>query len=169
MTTIPQLLKLLFSTLPPVSGDGDAALSAYAIALDGHDLRDIEEAIHKLIRGEFPGHNHSFAPSAPVLGAAVIKCRDRRVEHERLVTPPKRLPEPVISDEERARVSAGFRALSASMDDLKKPERVAEDREYWKRVNDYFVPDMTPDAMKRRLRIEVGDSDAEGDMGGVAA
>lgn len=165
MTTIPQLLKLLFSTFPPpASKDGDAQLAAYAIALDGHDLRDIEAAVHKLIRGEIAGHNQSFAPTSAVLGAAVIKCRDDRQRHERLVTPPRRLPEPAISDEERARVATKFSELLGKMDETKKPERVAEDKAYWKRINDYFAPDMSPDVAKRRLRIESGAPEGDRDV-----
>lgn len=169
--TIPNLLKLLFSTFPPPpTDDAEAQLAAYAVALDGHDPRDIEAGIRKLIRGETPSHvNKAFAPTAAIVGETVQACRDARLRHERLITPPKRLPEPEISPEERARVAAGFAELRAKMEDTKKPERVEEDKAYWKRVNDYFELDMSPDAVKRRLRIESADSDAEGDMGMLPA
>lgn len=174
MTTIPNLLKLLFSTFPPpLTDDSEAQIGAYAVALDGHDLRDIEAGVRKLIRGEVEVHqNKAFAPTAAILGEAVRQCQIRRLEHERLVTPPKRLPEPVISDEERARVKAKFDELREGMDDTRKPERVADDRAYWQRANDYFAPDTTtPNVMLRRLRIIPSEPaiDEDGDMGGVAA
>lgn len=105
--TIPNLLKLLFSTFPPLpSEDGDAQLAAYAVAVNGHDIRDIEQAVHKLIRGEVAGHNPSFAPSAALLGAVIRERMNWRLDAEKRRNPVLMKPDIVHTPESRARVKA---------------------------------------------------------------
>ncbi len=174
MTTIPNLLKLLFSTFPPPpSEDGDAQLAAYALALDGHAEQDIEAAVRKLIRGEVPGHNQSFAPSAAMLGSVVIERRNHRIDIESRSFVRNQLPAPSIerTDESRARVAAklqeGLVGLATTM---LTPDVEAERRrqEHTSKVFARFDPKSDREALER-LGYSTGNSDVEGDMGGKAA
>jgi hypothetical protein len=128
MTDLPRQLQMLFATVPPRAGDDvSAQLEAYAVAIDGHDLRDIDAAIRRLLRGEVAGHNPSFAPSAALLGKVVGQCMTDRLDSERRARKPA-LPPPAIerSPESIARVRAltekAVRQLGRTMrtDDARK-------------------------------------------------
>lgn len=175
MTTIPNLLKLLFSSFPPPpTDDADAALASYVLALDGYDLRDIEVAVKRLIRGEVPAHsNKAFAPTSAVLGAAVIEARNKRLESESRGYVRNQLPPPTVerTDESRARVLAQMQQFTATNGEA---ERIAEDarREGWAKVNARFDADLAAMPVSDRLKrlgYTTGDSDADGDMGSRAA
>lgn len=101
----------MFSTYPRSdTTDRKSQVAAYALALEGHDPRDVEAAIRKLMRGEVDWHNSEFPPSAPLLGTVVIACRDERLDREQRQ---RRYNQPQItarqeehSPESRARVKA---------------------------------------------------------------
>jgi hypothetical protein len=175
MSDVQKQLKLLFSTFPPPPGDNLAAqLEAYAIALDGHDMRDIEAAVTRLIRGEVAGHNQSFAPSAATLGAAVIERRNHRLDIESRNYVRNQLPAPTVerTPESRARVAAMMQqAVAGLASELRTPDAEAERRKraFQSRVFDRFDPPQTDEDVRKRLGFEVADSDIEGDMGGRAA
>jgi hypothetical protein len=116
MTDLPRQFQVLFATFPPPAGDLAAQLEAYSRAITGHDMRDIDAAIDRFIRGEVDNHNPSFAPSASLVGNTVRKCRDDRLDSERRHTPPA-LPPPDIekSPESRARVKAMTEALIVNL------------------------------------------------------
>lgn len=112
--SIPELLELLFATLPVPKGTGDmrVQIRAYGLALSDLEPRDIEATILRFIQGKVEGHNKAFAPAAPLLAATVREARDERLDRERrdrMAERPKALAKPDVpppSDEERARVKA---------------------------------------------------------------
>lgn len=112
--SIPELLELLFATLPVPKGTGDmrVQIRAYGLALGEFEPRDIEAAILLFLRGKVAWHNGAYAPSAPLLATAVREVRDARLDSERrdrMAERPKALAKPDVpppSDEERARVKA---------------------------------------------------------------
>jgi hypothetical protein len=174
MQTVSNLMNLLFATFPPPPGaDVAAQLEAYSIALEGHDVGDIEAAVRKLIRGEVAGHNQSFAPSAATLGAVVIERRNHRLDVASRGYIRNQLPAPTIerTDDSRARVAALVKAVTTVDTEA---ERIAEDarREGWAKVSARFDADLDalPDSERlKRLGYTTGDSDADGDMGSRAA
>lgn len=172
--TIPDLLKLLFSTFPPASsGEQETQLEAYALALDGHDVRDIEAAVHKLIRGEVAGHNPSFAPSAAMLGSVVRERMNDRLDSEHRRRPPA-LPKPdvVRTPESMARVAAMTKRAVEGLASAMLTVDAADARRRQKfqdRVQARFDPQSERE-MAERLGYSLADPrDDEGDMGGRAA
>lgn len=169
--TIPSLLELLFSTFPSAQGvDRAAQMQAYAVALDGHDMRDIEAAIWRLIRGEIEWHNGQFAPSAPLLGGVVVKMRDERLRHDKLMRtytqPALQKPDvPPPTPEEKARAKA---ALDAFMAQHRAPKMgdEAKKAEEWSRVHVRFDEPQDAASLTKRLLKDVGytvGNDAEGE------
>jgi hypothetical protein len=166
MTTIPDLLKLLFSTFPPLpSDDTDAQLAAYSIAINGHDMRDIEGAVRNFLAGAAPGHNPAFLPSAPLLGSEVRRVMNLRLDSEardRARRPA--LPPPLIehTPESQARVKAKAAELIASLASLSRTDDAAKIKaDRWAKTNDRFHPDMDQEAMRQRLGFTVGDQDED--------
>lgn len=144
--TIQNQLKLLFATFPPPPGDevGDQ-LQAYAIALEGHTLDDVEAAVRKFLRGEVVGHNQSFAPSASLLGGAVRQCLHDRLdaEHrERRRRPALPPPDIAKTPESQARVKAMTdRIVKGLASSLRTDEAEAEHQRQLaqlRKTNDYF-------------------------------
>ena len=159
MSTPSHYLKLLFSTFPQQSGDLAAQVEAHAMALDGHDLRDIKAAVERFIRGSVSDHNPNFAPSAPLLGKVVRQCMNDRLDHERRTNPPrmiehheveKSLPESgraAFVKRELAR--AGVMLPDKRSPDAMKPFKYGRD------------PDMSAEAVSRRLGYSVGDPEGD--------
>jgi hypothetical protein len=165
MNDIPRQLTILFSTFPPQPGELEAQIEAYGIALEGHDVQDIEAAIRRFIRGEVEGHNQSFPPTAAKLGAVVHECMHKRLDAlnlEKRLHP--RLPAPDIehSPESIARVRAMVADLVPKLrtkDAADEVRKAAEQKRWQERMDARFIPDETPEAMKARLHI----GDPEGD------
>lgn len=158
--TIPSLLELLFSTFPSGQGvDRAAQMQAYVVALDGHDMRDIETAIWRLIRGEIDWHNGAFAPSAPLLGNVVAKMRDeryRRAKFDRTYATPVALPSPDVerTPESQARVKAmveGFVKSVAEALSTEDAKRAAGHNDLVKRTHRRFDPDQDGPSLNSRL------------------
>lgn len=156
---------MLFSTFPSGQGvDRAAQLQAYAVALDGHDMRDIETAIWRLIRGEIDWHNGAFAPSAPLLGGVVVKMRDDRLRHEKLMrtySTPNRLPSPEVAPatpESRARVKAMVEGFVKGAAATLRSEDAARDQRHddmVARTHRRFDPKLDAESVVRRL---IGDN-----------
>lgn len=167
---IPDLLKLLFSTFPPPpTGTAEAQLAAYALSLEGCDERDIEAAVRNFLAGSAPGHNPAFVPSAPLLGAEVRRVMNLRLDSEaRTRASRPALPPPDIerSPESRERVRRLMEQTTRRMGEAMQTEDAAADKrrkQTYVRVHDYFAPDMTEDAMLKRLGYEVGDNEGAAD------
>lgn len=150
----------MFSTYPRSdTTDRKSQVAAYALALEGHDPRDVEAAIRKLMRGEVDWHNAEFPPSAPLLGTVVIACRDERLDREardrtyrqpQLRAPDVEPPTP----ESRARVKAmvdGFvKGATASL----RTEDAARDKRHddmVARTQKRFDGPQDADSLNRRL------------------
>lgn len=161
------LLKLLFATFPPQTGDLQAMLEAYDLALEGHDERDIETAVRRFIRGEVAGHNANFAPTAAKLGEAVRAAMNDRLDHEHRHKPPP-LPPPDIekTPESRARVAAMVNELIERTAAQNRTDDAAKIKAaQWAKTNARFTPDMDPDAMRQRLMpYASGDEDGDRDV-----
>jgi hypothetical protein len=114
--TLPAKFQTLFATYPTNGNDLKAQIEAYSEAIKGHDIRDIEKAISRFLRGEVDGHNPAFAPTAPQVGAAVRKAMHDRLDLERAqkpYLPPPTLPPP--DPESVARVQAMLSKAVAHM------------------------------------------------------
>lgn len=103
-----------------------AQIEAYGMALDGHDVRDIESAVRRFIRGEVAGHNPTFCPSAAKVGATVRQCMAERLDsenRERMKRP--QLPPPDIekTPAERKRVKDLVASTIAKLSDKSLPDR----------------------------------------------
>lgn len=168
MATIPDLLRVLFSTFPASGGDNEAQVAAYALALDGHDMRDIETAFRKLIRGEYDWHNRAFAPSSAILGSAVIQERDARlVSEKRSQLRQPALPPPDVAktpeQRERAlRLMNEFIETQAAIEASNAADTYQARRERFQRANARFKPDMSDAAvMERLLGYSTGSPESE--------
>lgn len=146
----------MFSTFPSAQGvDRATQMKAYAVALDGHDLRDIQTAIWRMIRGEIDWHNGQFAPSAPLLGGVVVKMRDERLRHEKLMrtySTPTALPSPDVrrpTPEERARVKAMVAGFVEKHDS--KAQDQAKRFDDWGRLHARFDPAQDGPSLTKRL------------------
>jgi hypothetical protein len=168
MATIPDLLRLLFASFPASGGDSEAQLAAYALALDGHDMRDVETAVRKLVRGEYDWHNPAFAPSSAVLGSAVIQERDVRLLSERrakLRQPA--LPPPDIEktpeQRERARqMMQEFVERQAAIEASNQADTYEARRRQFECTNARFKPDLSDHAvMERLLGYSTGSPESE--------
>lgn len=166
----------MFSSFPPPPGDDlPAQLEAYAIALDGRDLRDIEAAVHRLLRGDVPGHNPSFAPSPALLGSAVRECMNSRLDRDSRNYVRNQLPPPTIerTPESQARVAALMKAAADSLaSELRTPdaEEARRKQAFQSKVFDRFDPPQSEADMRHRLHLTPYETaDDNGDMGGVAA
>jgi hypothetical protein len=168
MTDLPRQFQILFATFPPPAGDLTAQLEAYAMAIDGRDLRDIDSAIKRFLRGEVEGHNPAFAPSAALVGSAVRKCMDERLDSERRAMKPALPPPDIVhSPESQARVKAmaaeAIANLAASMrtEDAKRDN---ERKQFMARVNQRFAPDQSEEALRLRLGFTSGDPEGDADV-----
>lgn len=163
------LTSLLLGSFPTFqSGDGAAALGAYEWVFSQADERDWQPGISILINGEYPGHDGRFAPTAPQLATAIRMARDKRLETERRhqlrIAPPEVVE---ISEEEQARVKAGFDKLIADLSSkLQTQDASAERRRkaIFAKTNARFMPDMDPSAVARRLGFSTGDADGDRDV-----
>ena len=110
------LIGILLAAFPGrQSGSAEGTAKAYMIAIDDCSVASLEAAVHRFIRGEAPGHNPAFPPSAAELarqcrllavGMAVEKRRNAR----ELATPARAAIE--YSTEHRREMAAKLRALA---------------------------------------------------------
>lgn len=171
---IAAALDRLFRTYPQfgqgntpeeITRDRVEKAKVYFDAVAPYDERDIEAAIDNFLAGSAPGHNPSFAPPAPVVGAETRRVMNLRLdsEHrERLAQP--RLPPPDIerSPASQARVRAKMAAALQSLADRMLTEDAAANRrrlEMQRKTDALLGPDTSPKATADRLgfRYTAGD------------
>lgn len=162
MNDIPRKLQLLFSTYPPLPGDARSQMEAIGVALRSYDQRDVEAALDAFMSGQAPGHNPAFAPSAPMLAVEAKRQQNIRLEREertrRYEQPQLGAPLIVHSPDERARVKAKIEAFLAGQVQGGTAESEAKAaKALLDATNARFYPDMDPNAVKRRLKIGIGD------------
>lgn len=155
------LCSLLLGSFPSfLSGDDQAALSAYEIVMSSAAEQDLRPGVMILINGEYPGHDGRFAPTAPQLASAIRMARDRRIEHERIMRPQQaRLPPPDIgkTPEQRERARAKMEEFVRSVggaDAEQSAEAIAASKARWERVNAHFNPPQDEDSMTERLNLK---------------
>lgn len=160
----------LFSTYPQfAAADLAESAGAYFEAVEPYETVDILAAVKSFLSGSAPGHNPAFAPSAPLVGAETRRLMNLRLDRERRDALSKpRLPPPDIvhTPESRARVAAMAQAHIERMADIARTEDAEMDRrqrDLAARTNARFAPDMSPEAMRRRLGFSVGDRDGQDD------
>jgi hypothetical protein len=71
-------LQRLFATcpLPSSTSEPDEALRVYLEICDGYSTNDIEFAVKRFLTGSVPGHNVSFAPTAPMMATELRRIDD---------------------------------------------------------------------------------------------
>lgn len=152
-------------------------MKVYFEAVSEYQTTDVLEAVHSFITGSVPGHNPSFAPSAPEVGSACRRAMFKRLDAERLdklALPPP--PDVFEQDppEVRAKNKARLEALAASLASSMRTDEAEGNRirqEIGSKTNMRFAPSYDPAAMAKRLGVgtgySVGDPDEQnGDMGG---
>lgn len=124
------LLKALFFAFPVERFDGTSAAATYLIAVEGYSLRAIEQAVRRLIRGEFEWFSGRFLPTTAEVSRACRYCED-------LIAPPRRCALPAPSDirDDSPAAVAQRRAFV---------ERVRLTRFDWKQVPDGNAPNPNP-------------------------
>lgn len=111
--TIVGRLKALLANLPtarPGEESGEVRIAGYVFALKLFSREALDAAIADVLRGADPDIDPRFMPTPPQLARLARKHQHRlaedldkaKADHQRLVP----LPEPVITDEERARRAA---------------------------------------------------------------
>lgn len=138
----------------------------YFEAVSRYQAVDIEQAVDNFLAGSAPGHNPAYAPAAPLVGAECRRVMNLRLDSEHRSRIP--LPTPTVehTPEELARMSAkAEEAIARLTASLRTEDAEADKRQRagWERTNARFQPDMSPNAVKRRLGFSVGDPDGDAD------
>lgn len=161
-----EIIRLLASW-PSAAGEGDEQLRSYLLAVDDYPFCDVENAIVNLIKGNAPGVNPAFLPPPPVVGSECRRVMNIRLESERrdkLRQPALPPPDIAHSAEDRAKVKAKIEAFLADQQAAPTDQAAVKRRnEIWAKTNARFTPDMSPEAVRKRLGFEVGDPEDEAD------
>lgn len=156
-----EIHRLLGSWPSQATGDGEEQLRSYLLAAEDYPAGDVEAACTALIKGVAPGVNPNFLPPPAAFGAECRRQLNLRLDHEARNKPKHTaLPAPEISEAERERVKAGFAALVADLGaNLQTDDAaaVARRKALLSKGNARFAPDMSEDAIARRLGFSVGD------------
>lgn len=150
--------RLLASFPATSSGSSDDVVDAFLIGCSEIPAHFLAVAAQRFLAGTVPGQHTAFAPSPAQLATTAREhwYMALEAEHKKLPPPP---PEPEPSPEERARVKAGFDALVA---DLAQRVTTVDAQEARRRkaihdkTNARFMPDMSDEAMSRRLGRKAG-------------
>ena len=156
------------SAFPPTSNaDPAQALRNYLDVVEDWHADLVEEAVTLFIKGEIPGFDGRFAPTAPMLAGACRKAaenRQRAAYIASLSAPRLMAPEIEKTPEQRERARelvASFVAnLEAENIDAAETQRR---NEQWVKVNARFQPDMSDEAVKSRLMSNKGTNWSVGD------
>lgn len=154
--------------------DTEAAMRVYFEAVSIYETRDIEAAVQNFLSGSAPGHNPAFAPAAPVVGAECRRVMNLRLDAEaidRRMRPRLAPPDVEKTDESRKRVLARTAELVEALAAQKRTEDAQvelERKARQARVNDRFAPDMSREAVSRRLYPrdpwDVGDPEGDAEV-----
>lgn len=143
-----------------IARDRIERIKVYFDAVALYAEQDVELAVDNFLAGSAPGHNPSFAPPAPLVGAECRRVMNLRLDRERdrrPALPPPDVPE--ATPEERARVKARIDTFVASVAESHLTDEAAAARresELLQRTNARFMPDMSPNAMAHRLNLPSG-------------
>lgn len=166
----------MLSAFPAAStADPEQALRNFIEVAEDFDADLVEDAVTLFIKGQVPGFDGRFAPTAPMLAGAcrlAAEHRARRKFLEGLAAP--RLPSPTIekTDEQRARARAQMQQAIdnlAAATALETVEVAAANKARWDKTNERFHPDMSDEAVMDRLihkrpAFTAGDPDGDRDV-----
>lgn len=132
----------------------------YLTAIDGFDIGLVEAGVDIALRGELPGHDMSFAPTAPQFATCCRMAAERAARTaylSRVRTPALPAPDIVHTDEERARAKTKVAEFVASVsDDPLNEEAIAIRNARWAKVNARFDPPQDDDSLTDRLHLKRG-------------
>jgi hypothetical protein len=153
------------------SGQGDHAFDGYELAVGEIPAEFVAVAVERFLSGKVPGQHTAFAPAPPQLATEAREHWYRHLDEVRRERDLKALPAPdvVHSPESQERVRRQVEQVVAKLADSIRTDEAAPAgvrRAVMRRTNAAFAPSFEPEDMRRRL-WEVGDVDADGDMGGV--
>lgn len=169
-------IKRLLSAFPATnSGDPTLVLHNYLTAVADFPTDFVSDAVTMFIKGEVPGHDGRFVPTAPMVATAcrLVAEKVARAKYlEGLKAP--RLPALDIerTDEQRGRARA---LMQQAVDNLaagtalESATELEASKVRWEKTNARFQPEMTDRAieerlLKRRPRYTVGDPDGDRDI-----
>lgn len=167
-------IRRLFGQFPELGGPPDESLAeraerlalrttGYLMALDGFAFEIVEDGVDLVIRGELPGHDGRFVPTAPMLASA---CRLAAEKHARqrylngIKAPRLPAPDIVHSAESQARVRdlAKHAAEVIGAVNLDTTETdIAASKARWEKTNAYFQPPMDEASITKRLLLRAED------------
>lgn len=153
------------STPEEVARDRMERIKVYFDAVALYAEEDVEVAVDNFLTGSAPGHNPSFAPPAPLVGAEVRRVMNLRLDHEARIRKPA-LPPPDIEKTPGSRERV-LRLANQHIDQLASALRTddaakAHERKRWQdRIDARFNPSQDEAEMAQRLGFTSGDRDGE--------
>jgi len=161
-------INKLLSPFPQTTANGsaDEVLRRYVEALTDYTLWDIETAVEAYLTGRAPGFDGRFAPTAPMLASACRRAMEERLDREnraRRMRPALPPPDVERTPASRARVKMAVNGFLKAQREITREETEMVERrrkERWNRAHVELGPDMSEDAMRRRLGYTLG-NDAE--------
>lgn len=157
------------STPEEITLDRVEKAKVYFDAVVMYDEQDVETAVANFLAGHAPGHNPSFAPPAPLVGAETRRVMTLRLESEhrdRQMRPALPPPDIVHTPDSQARVREMMASVTQKIVEPATAEAQEADRrhkEQWANVNARFMPDMSEDATAERLGVRYTAGDEEGE------
>lgn len=178
MNTPKHILAVVNRLLSPFpaggQGAGEDVLREYVRVAQSYTDADLTAGADLLMSGRFPGYDGRFAPSPPQFGAACRKALEDRLDAEaidRRMRPRLAPPDVEKTDESRKRVLARTAELVEALAAQQRTEDAQVERERkarQARVNDRFAPDMSREAVSRRLYPrdpwDVGDPEGDAEV-----
>lgn len=164
---LKEISRILALWPSQAADDGDELLRAYLLAADDYPTDDVTAAVDTLVKGIAPGVNPSFRPKPSEFGAECRRQLNLRLDQEnraRRLRPA--LPAPLIehSPEDRAKVAELVQGLVERTAEQKRIETETSPKSnIWAKTNARFMPDLTDEAVQKRLGFTAGDPDAEAD------
>jgi hypothetical protein len=150
----------LLASWPSATGEGEEQLRSYLLAVDDYPADDVTAGIDALIKGIAPGVNPNFLPPPAVVGGECRRQMGMRLDSERRdnMCKPRLMPPDIQhTPDERARMQAKVDQFLADVAvKTEDPALVKRRNEQWTKTNARFMPDMSPEALSRRLGRKAG-------------
>lgn len=114
--TILDSLEALFSAFPAGErGEMKMAIRAYLMALEGIESEFVAHAVKRFIQGNVDRPRYGFLPSTDELAREARRLSDDERRRRTYALPPPPKEQPIVSAEERAKVSALMDMLAERM------------------------------------------------------
>lgn len=155
-------IQRLLSAFPPVNGDPALVLHNYLMAVEDWAADYVEDAVTLILKGNLPGHDGRFVPTAPMVATAcrITAERSSRQSYlERLSRPALPPPDIEKTPEQRERAKAKMAEFVASVsEDPASEATIAIRNARWAKVNAHFDPPQDDDSLADRLHLRRGAS-----------